>query len=509
MDEDDLILAQSEEATWFKVLSQLDWRPYRELGVKYYSALYDFNLNRRQAMRQDEEGSASETQQEAKQRLLFERPTMEGNETPILFEPEYRTYKATIDAKDVAPGKVPIRMAGKDPKCFFSLFKAFLGVTMMARPPEPDTVHQELTNNPSFARACGFTPSRKGRPYRQSDVPSLRKLQQFDQIMAEYGLWDQCKWDEVNRNLSSGLIHPEAELVHDTSHWEAFSGFEVVEYEHPKGKAQKKSQSKTTKRCHCRQKDTCDHPWILNDDGAGTVVKSSGTYWAHKASILVLPRQGIPLDAVALVDAANHDSKTLIPHLGRLFEKLPSISPWFTHVLDDSAANDHELITSVYEDFELTLRASINPRRRKPILENLPRGMAKLTPYGELICLAGHSLHYRGVRWKTEHFIYGPPLDDDGWAHCLTCPHKPLCCPRSQCGRHATISFDLLPHIRQGDPPMAKRLKAMMTLRPAVERVIKLLKFDMASKDLTKRGNLTFQARLDKSLIALHILLRQ
>ena len=44
--------------------------------------------------------------------------------------------------------------------------------------------------------------------------------------------------------------------------------------------------------------------------------------------------------------------------------------------------------------------------------------------------------------------------------------------------------------------------------RPAVERVIKTLKYDLASKDISKRGNLSFQARLDKSFIALHILLR-
>ena len=512
VDEDDLVLARSPEATWFEVLHGFDWRPYRQLAADYYGALYHFNLNAAQRSTERAEETtrdeAPETKDEARQRLLFDRPTVEGSETPILFEPTVRTYRPVIAPNDIAPGRPPIREAGRQPKCFFSMFKAFLGVTLIGRAPEPETVHQELVNNPSFARACGFTPLVKDSDYRPSDVPSLRKLEQFDQIMTEYGLWEKCKWNEIRTNIALAIIDPEPIIVHDTSHWPAWSSFEVVAYEDIMGKAQKKSQSKPTKLCGCVDKDACHHPWILNDDGAGTVVKSSGRYWAHKGSLIALPRQGILLDAVALTDAATHDSKTLIPHLRRLFAKLPEIQPWFKFVLDDSAAYDDSLFEQVFDEFDLNLRASVNPRRRKPIVEDLPRGMAKLTPYGELICHKGHAMDYRGIRWQTERFIYGPPLDDQGLPYCSTCDFAQTCCPNAESGRHVTISFDLLPHIRVGDPPMAKKFKAMMTLRPAIERVIKFIKFDLASKHLTKRGNASFQARLDKSFIALHILLR-
>ncbi len=38
-------------------------------------------------------------------------------------------------------------------------------------------------------------------------------------------------------------------------------------------------------------------------------------HWAHKASILGVPEQGIPLVALAMTDAANHDSKSIIGSL--------------------------------------------------------------------------------------------------------------------------------------------------------------------------------------------------
>lgn len=70
------------------------------------------------------------------------------------------------------------------------------------------------------------------------------------------------------------------------------------------------------------------------------------------------------------------------------------------------------------------------------------------------------------------------------------------------------IPFQMLPHLFPDDPPMGKRYASMMTRRPAVERVIKRLKQDLGDDRLTKRGNPSFQARLDKTLIAFHLLLR-
>jgi len=55
---------------------------------------------------------------------------------------------------------------------------------------------------------------------------------------------------------------------------------------------------------------------------------------------------------------------------------------------------------------------------------------------------------------------------------------------------------------------MAKRFKAIMRRRPSVERMIKRLKGDLGDDRLSKRGNASFQAYLDKTMIAYHLLLR-
>ena len=74
--------------------------------------------------------------------------------------------------------------------------------------------------------------------------------------------------------------------------------------------------------------------------------------------------------------------------------------------------------------------------------------------------------------------------------------------------RKNTVSFDTLGHIDPNDPPMAKRFKAIMTRRPSVERMIKRLKCDLGDDRLSKRGNESFQAYLDKTIIAYHLLIR-
>ena len=126
-------------------------------------------------------------------------------------------------------------------------------------------------SNPSFARVCGFVPKEKAKveAYNARQVPALRKLEQFDQVMRQGGIWEQIKVSEVRTNLLTGVIKKEKELVGDTTHYHAYSGFETVNYEDRKGHAKKKSQSKVTKPCHCEDWSTCAHAWELSDEGAG------------------------------------------------------------------------------------------------------------------------------------------------------------------------------------------------------------------------------------------------
>jgi hypothetical protein len=507
VDEDDQLLLNSADAPWYRNLKFFPDIEFRTVGARYYNALYHFNQTRKKPSIKAE--SCQENKDRATQRLLFERATM-NEDVPIIYdnEPE-KPVEQIVSANSISPGITPDNILGRKPKCFFAMFKSFIGASTMGFAPEPENVHNLLTSNLSFARVCGFVPKGNVDAYWQKHVPSLRKLEQFDQIMTEYGLWEEAKWEQVVKNLEAGVIQKENVLVGDTTHYHAHSGFETVTYNNSKGKKKKKSQSKTTKNCRCKDPKNCSHPYQLADDGAGTITKAHKKFiWGHKASILGFPLQGIPLDAVAVNDAATHDGETLYPHIVRFFNYLPKMQDEIDTLLYDKAADSVELKQKFEEDFSISLKTSLNPRSRKTVTSGLPRGMKKLTAYGNMICMGDFEMDYQGLRYEAERFIYKAPLDDRQTSVCLNCKNKAKCCPLSKKGRIVNISFDKLPHINPADPPMAKRFRAMMTRRPSVERMIKRLKCDLSDDRLKKRGNAAFQAYLDKTMIAFHMLLR-
>ncbi|CAB1076793.1 hypothetical protein D1AOALGA4SA_4590, partial [Olavius algarvensis Delta 1 endosymbiont] len=65
-------------------------------------------------------------------------------------------------------------------------------------------------------------------------------------------------------------------------------------------------------------------------------------------------------------------------------------------------------------------------RRKKTVTENLPKGMKKLTAYGNLVCNANFEMDCQGARYKTEKFIYQAPLDANGICVCDNCEQKPM-----------------------------------------------------------------------------------
>ncbi len=513
--EDDTVLLNTPDAEWFRVLYYFPWEKHRGFGAEYYDALYEFNKReerKRQEKQTQKEVISSQGKEDARQKLLFDRVTMQVDkerQSKVLYNVEPKSKQQMVSPLRISPGVVPFRLGGKRPKCFFALLKSFLGTAIMGFPCEPEKVHMLLMSNPSFVRVCGFAPKGERDEYCSKHIPSERKLQQFDQIMSEWGIWDKIKIALVNENIQTGMIEIEKEIVGDTTHYYAYSGFETVRYEDEDGKEQKKSQSKLTKKCRCQDRDKCEHDWVLADEGAGTIVKSlTKMYWGHKASIVGFPCQGVPLDARAVLDGSTHDGETFFPHIKEVLDTYPVIGKSVKRVLYDSACDSKDLKSKFMDKLELELKASLNPRRKKEVTEGLPRGMEKITPYGAVICKGSHEMDYKGMRYESEKFIYHAPTDADGEPVCSTCLHQVECCPSSRTGRMVNVSFGLLPHINTEDPPMAKRFKAIMTRRPSVERMIKRLKCDIGDDRLSKRGNLAFQAYLDKTMIAFHLLLQ-
>jgi hypothetical protein len=274
---DDQYSLNTIDGEWFEILHHFHWVDYRHHAATYYDALYAFNIKEQEASISAGEGT-SETEKEAKQRLLFDRATMQSTATQlpqVIYKGRAMECPAPhVDPLSLSPGVVPMRLVGRKPKCFFGLLKSFMGTALMGFAAEPEQVQLLLKSNPSFARVCGFSPKEKDKAgyYNHHHVPSLRKLEQFDQVMRQAGIWDRIKVSEVKANLQTGVIKQEKELVGDTTHYHAYSGFETLSYEDDKGNIQKKSQSKTTKGCRCDDWATCLHEWELSDDGAGTVV---------------------------------------------------------------------------------------------------------------------------------------------------------------------------------------------------------------------------------------------
>jgi hypothetical protein len=572
--QDDLELLRSKDAAWFLALLTLDWEPYREFAAQYYQALYDFNQKAaRQGVSVEQlvlpfldkrVTGGEETKEEAAARLLKERPTGGNKEAPIIYDPPHppEPNPHVVRVENLSPGCVPYRMAGRQPKCFFALFKAFIGAPLLGKSATAEEVSLLLRVSPPYARACGFTLPCGDGSYCQSDVPSLRKLEQFDQVMSAAGIWYAARVDTVRQNIKEKIVKLETCGVVDTTHYHAASSFKSVPVESPKAakdqkkddqskkerkerkkgkgkkgkgkkgkgkkgkgpkkrgrevrkqaKQRRKSQSKVTKECRCEDWSCCDHDWVLADPGAGTVVKGGAggkrMYWAHKVSILGLAVSGIPIDAVTMTDAASHDSQALPEHLESLLEKYPEFIAQLDEVLVDSAYDDKTVRAIKVGPYTITIRAVPNIRRLKTMREGLPKGMATLTPTGVLECVAGYEMPYLGRRLETSRYLYGPPEDEDGECPCDTCPLRAECCRQdSTTGRHVTVPFDLLPAINSADPAMAKRFKTTIRHRTSIERAIKRLKLDFGSPRLSRRGHAACQAHVDKSLLALHILLR-
>lgn len=230
-------------------------------------------------------------------------------------------------------------------------------------------------------------------------------------------------------------------------------------------------------------------------------------HWAHKASTLSFANQEILLDAVAMTDAAAHDSRSLEPHLERLLTRHPELEGRVKRVLDDGAADGRALKERIRDGFSIELLASPNPRGRKPIKKDLPRGMDHIRSSGTPVCREGFPFDFLGWRRETGHFLFRAPDHSDGTSVCQGCPQKSACCRAGSERRHLAMPFDRLPWLDPQLPQLSRRFEKIMSRRTVIERIHKLMKFDYGDEALTKRGNTAFQARLDKTLLAMHVVL--
>jgi hypothetical protein len=141
-----------------------------------------------------------------------------------------------------------------------------------------------------------------------------------------------------------------------------------------------------------------------------------------------------------------------------------------------------------------------------PMRADLPRGLDHLTPRGVPVCRAGYPFELLGVRHDTQHFLFAAPKDELGQSVCQGCDLREGCYRGQSGGRQVTIPQSRLPWLDPECPQLSKRFLKAMARRTSIERLHKLMKWDLGDEQLTKRGNDAFQARLDKTLLAMHVL---
>jgi hypothetical protein len=130
-----------------------------------------------------------------------------------------------------------------------------------------------------------------------------------------------------------------------------------------------------------------------------------------------------------------------------------------------------------------------------------------ITPTGTPVCRAGYPFDFIGCCHNTEHFLFRAPADAQGVPVCQTCPLRPECYRSADGARQITVSFERLPWINPKFAQLSQRFAVTMADRTAIERLYKLMNYDYCDEQLTKRGNDAFQARLDQTVLVIHLIL--
>ncbi|MBC8185342.1 transposase [candidate division KSB1 bacterium] len=506
---DDYVLDNNPDVTFTKVFNKFEFNLFLDEENLYYKALADFNRKlvkkAKERKHQEKQTNKPTNKDDVYQELLFEILDKEPSKKTILFK------IPSIDLTDVDKIHHNPKGAGRKPKDFYGLVKAFLGVSYMRLKNSPDVVHSQLINNPSFARKCGFEYIiDEETKHSQHNIPSLRKLEHFDQIMNLYGIWDKMKWKIVNQNLTDGTVEIEKDLAFDPSHVEGNSGFKVVETVNEKGKKVKRAVGKLSKRCTCVDKENCEHDWEVTDHGCAVVVKAQNKkYWAHKASFVGFPKSHVPIDAAAVNYAAANDGKTLKPHWKRLVKHVPFVTKKIERVIADGPFNTQKNKDFVRDEIGATLYAPINPKNISvPSAKNI-KGIKHFTKNGIPVCDAGLALEMKGRELTRQRYIWGAPIITSKNKRLVACSHcllKKDCCPNSQ-GRTLRTKASDFPQIDWDNPQHLSRWKSHYSKRTAIERIIKTIKVDYCAEHFSKRDSLNFQGHLDKTMLALHVLL--
>jgi hypothetical protein len=407
--------------------------------------------------------------------------------------------------------------AGRPPCDALCLMRAFLAAPLLGVGDSPTDVHLLLRSNPTYVRACGFLgreAMKQPGELTSRRLPGLSTCEEFSEVMTRYGLWQLARIEQVLENLESGVVEIEDTIAFDTTHVEANSHCGNVvpaDAKTQKGKKPKhRKVPRVRKTCDCGKAnwEGCEHPWVPTDQGAAIVVKGpTRIYWAHKASVASFGNSEIPIDARSLQYAAEHDGKTLTPHLKLLMRDLPLALTLLLYILaDDGYQGQKEAVARFRDKARLILPVHPSGKSKEKVAANFS-GIDRFTPIGVPICDAGHRFEMLGRDINKERYIWTAPDGEAGNSVCEGCRLAAACLTKGT-RRHIRVDRSDFPQIDWKHPQHLARDSARYQRRTGVERAIKRLKVDLDGEHLTHRDGPRVQAHLDRKLLIVHLLLK-
>lgn len=535
-----LVLFESTDATrvlsdpvnedWLAVVGGVCGELYEVIARRYYLALSHFRAQRRRSPLPGGKEVSGSGRQEALEAVLSEMEerkrsdkVVSSRHAPAVFvearpDPQDETLPEALRDFSKAPPSLGDLLSGPGrPPCdSLSLMRAFLAAPLLGVGDSPKDVYRLLRTNPTFARACGFLGREAMKQLGELSsrrLPGLSTCEEFSEVMTRYGLWQLARIEQVVENLTSGVVELEDTLAFDTTHLEANSHCASVVVHDATSEDKKTTQRKVPrvrKTCECGRAnwETCGHPWVPTDQGAAVVVKGpTRIYWAHKASIASLGNSEVPIDARSLQHAADHDSRTLLPHLKLLRRDLPLVLSVLLFILaDDGYQGQKEAVARFHDKARLILPVHPNGRSKEKLAQEFS-GIDRFTPTGVPVCDEGHRFVMRGRDLTNERYIWTAPDDDAGQSVCVGCPLATSCLTKGT-RRHIRVDRSQFPPIDWDQPQHLAREKARYQRRTGVERAIKRIKVDLNGEHLTHRDGPRVQAHLDRKLLIIHLLLK-
>jgi hypothetical protein len=525
------VLADPVNADWLAVVDGIQGEPYDSLARRYYLALSHF---RGSAERRPVPGRVEvegDSRQEALRELLdsmnqrkaSEKVAASKDEAAIFVDvspdrEDESLHEALRDFSKRPPAISDLlRGPGRPPCDALCLLRSYLGAPVVGAGDGPTEVHRLLHSNPTFARACGFLGRdalKQPGELTSRRLPTLSVCEEFNEVMARYGLWQLARIEQVKENLETDVVTTEDTLAFDTTHLEANSHCANVIPADAKAEGGKKVKHRKVPRvrkmCGCGKSEweTCEHAWTPTDQGAAVVVKGpTRIYWAHKVSVATFGDSEVPLDVRVLQYGAEHDGKTLVPHLELMQRDLPQVVAELRHVVADDAYKGNDAgVVEFGHGAKLTVPVHPSRSSKAKVADGFA-GIDHFTPTGVPICDAGHRFDMIGRDLSRERYIWTAPDEENGRSVCIECDFRDDCLAKGT-RRHIRTERGDFPQIDWDRPQHLATIKRLYDKRTGVERAIKRLKVDLKAAHLTQRDGHRVQAHVERKLLTIHILLK-